>query len=48
LTGSVRLPFSLDAVASLHNEGLQELMTLVRYCRLLALQLRVFRIGAPA
>lgn len=36
-----------NAVASLRTEGLQELMTLVGYYRLLALQLRVFRVGAP-
>ena len=36
-----------NAVASLRPEGLQELMTLVGYYRMLALQLRVFRVGAP-
>jgi hypothetical protein len=36
-----------NAVASLGTEGLQELMTLVGYYCLLALQLRVFRVGAP-
>ncbi|MHB1475918.1 MAG: carboxymuconolactone decarboxylase family protein [Dermatophilaceae bacterium] len=36
-----------NAVSILHPEGLQELMTLVGYYRMLALQLRVFRVGAP-
>ncbi len=36
-----------NAVASLRHEGLQELMTLVGYYRMLALELRVFRVGAP-
>ena len=36
-----------NAVTSLRTEGLQELTTLVGYYRLLALQLRVFRVGAP-
>ena len=36
-----------NAVASVRPEGLQELMTLVGYYRMLALQLRVFRVGTP-
>ena len=36
-----------NAVSRLHPDGLQELMTLVGYYRMLALQLRVFRVGAP-
>lgn len=36
-----------NALSHLHPVGLQELMTLVGYYRLLALQLRVFRVGAP-
>ena len=36
-----------SAVADLRPEGLQELMTLVGYYRMLALQLRVFRVGIP-
>lgn len=35
------------AVATLRLEGLQQLMTLVGYYRMLALQLRVFRVGSP-
>ena len=35
------------AVAGLRTEGLEELMTLVGYYRMLALQLRVFRVGIP-
>ncbi|MEP7036181.1 MAG: carboxymuconolactone decarboxylase family protein [Dermatophilaceae bacterium] len=34
-------------LAHLHPVGLQELMTLVGYYRMLALQLRVFRVGTP-
>ena len=36
-----------SAASSLRSEGLLELMTLVGYYRMLALQLRVFRVGAP-
>ena len=35
------------AVAGLRTQGLEELMTLVGYYRMLALQLRVFRVGTP-
>ena len=35
------------AVAGLRTQGLEELMTLVGYYRMLALQLRVFRVGIP-
>jgi len=36
-----------NAVSHLHPAGLQELMTLVGYYRMLALQMRVFRVDAP-
>jgi 4-carboxymuconolactone decarboxylase len=46
--GDLDVPAFENAVAILRTEGLQELMTLVGYYRLLALQLRVFRVGGPA
>ena len=36
-----------DALSHLHPDGLQALMTLGGYYRMLALQLRVFRVGPP-
>lgn len=46
--GDLDDPAFESAVAGLRTEGLEELMTLVGYYRMLALQLRVFRVGAPA
>jgi len=46
--GDLDDPAFENAVACLRPEGLQELMTLVGYYRMLALQLRVFRVGAPS
>jgi 4-carboxymuconolactone decarboxylase len=45
--GDLDDPAFESAVAGLRTEGLEELMTLVGYYRMLALQLRVFRVGAP-
>jgi 4-carboxymuconolactone decarboxylase len=45
--GDLDDPAFESAVAGLRTEGLEELMTLVGYYRMLALQLRVFRVGIP-